>query len=140
MRNEAATRDPRQRRFVGLFECELQDWSAARATLLAAADTAALDDRVALAIAAAHVGDSATVRATFAWLDHWPTRGKALGRDAMARALVLTALRQHDEALALLRQSIAEGMAPPFQRWRNRFELVPLWGDPAFEALVQERK
>jgi hypothetical protein len=45
----------------------------------------------------------------------------------MSRAFVVLALGHRDEALVLLRQSIAEGMAPPFQRWRNRFELVPLW-------------
>jgi tetratricopeptide (TPR) repeat protein len=139
MRTEAAKKDRRQRRVIGFLQCELEDWARARETLLAAADTSEIEDRVALAIAAAHVGDTATVRATFDWLDRWPPRGRANGRNTMSRAFILVALGRRAESIALLRQAIAEGMAPPFQRWRNRFELVPLRGDPAFEALVRER-
>jgi len=139
-RIDAAKTDPRKRRGVGLVQCELEDWPAAHASLLAAADTTDPDDRVALAIAAAHVGDSATVRRTLEWLDRLPERGKTFGREKMSRAFVFVALGRRDEAFILLREAIAEGMAPPFQRWRNRFELAPLRGDPAFEALVQERR
>ena len=58
----------------------------------------------------------------------------------MSRAFIMLALGHREEALELLRQSIGEGMAPTFQMWWSRYELEPLRGDPAFNALVRERK
>jgi hypothetical protein len=140
LRSKAVDSDS-QRVIIGFVDCELGNWRDAYAILRAAGDSSDEDQRLALGIAAAHVGDTATVRATLDWIDTWRRRDPAIrGRDTMTRAFVVLAQGHRAEALALLRQSIGEGMAPTFQSWLSRYELASLRGDPAFEALVRERK
>ncbi|MFN2602922.1 MAG: BTAD domain-containing putative transcriptional regulator [Gemmatimonadaceae bacterium] len=137
LRAAAAAKDPRRRRGLGLIECELGNWKDAFENLSAAMDTSNADDRVALAVAAAHLGDTATVNRTLRWISEWKTRENPRGADSQARALVVLAMGKKEEALSLLQRAIREGSAPAWNAWYVRFELGPLRGDPRFEQLVR---
>ena len=139
VRTAMAKDDPRRRRGVGSLQCELGQWRAAYETLRASADTSSLDDRTVLAVAAAHVGDSATVNATLRWMDEWRSREVPRGQDKMDRAFIAVARGERAEAIRLLRQSIEEGAAPAWSAWYVRFELQPLRGDPRFEELIRSQ-
>ena len=139
LRTAVAKNDSRRRRGVGLLQCELGDWKAAYETLRSSSDTSSLDDRTTLGVAAAHVGDTATVNATLRWLDEWRRREVPRGQDKMGRAFIAVARGERAEAIRLLRQSIDEGAAPAWSAWYVRFELQPLRGDPRFEELIRSR-
>ena len=138
-RTGVAKADPRRRRGVGLLQCELGEWRAAYETLRVSSDTASLDDRTALAVAAAHVGDTATVSATLRWMDEWRRREVPRGQDKSGRAFIALARGDRGEAIRLLRQAIDEGAAPAWSAWYVRFELQPLRGDPRFEELIRSQ-
>jgi hypothetical protein len=89
--------------------------------------------RTALALAAAHVGDTATARETLRWLE---SRSKRNGAD-MNRAFIHLALGQRDSALASLRAAYAAGVAPAWNTWTLRPELEPLRGDPRFVEMTR---
>jgi len=106
---------------------------------MAAADTSSIDDRAVLAVAAAHLGDTATVNATLRWIDQWRRRSPPRGQDKMYRAFIVLARGDRNQAIDLLRQAIDEGSAPAWSAWYIRGELQPLRGDPRFEELVRPR-
>ena len=91
------------------------------------------DARVSLAVAAAHVGDTATARETLRWLE---SRSKRNGAD-LDRAFIQLALGQRDSALASLRAAYDAGVAPAWTVWHLRPELDPLRNDPRFVLLVR---
>lgn len=137
VRTAAAKADPRRRRFLGVLQCEVGDWRAGYGNLKATADTSSIDDRVSLAVASAHVGDTATVNATLRWIDQWRRSIPARGQDKMHRAFIVLARGDRNEAIELLRRAIDEGTAPAWSAWYVRYELQPLHGDPRFEELVR---
>ncbi len=82
LRSKAVDSDSSQRVIIGFVDCELGNWRDAYAILRAAEDSSDEDQRLALGIAAAHVGDTVTVRATLEWIDTWRRRDPAIrGRD-----------------------------------------------------------
>lgn len=123
----------------GFLHCELGDWQAAYRDLLGTVDSADRSDRVTLAVAAVHVGDTAFVNATLRWIDTWHLRNPTRGGDKMARAFIALASGDKDLAITLLSKAIDEGISPAWNAWYQRFELQPLRGDPRFEALVRSR-
>ena len=139
LRSAIAKADPRRRRGVGLLQCELGEWQLAYETLRSSVDTSSMDDRTSLGVAAAHVGDTATVNATLHWMDEWRRRETPRGQDKMNRAFIAVARGERGEAIRLLRQAIDEGAAPAWSAWYVRFELQPLRGDPRFEELLRSQ-
>jgi tetratricopeptide (TPR) repeat protein len=139
IRTAVAKADPRRRRGVGLLQCELGEWQMAYETLRSSYDSSSLDDRTALGVAAAHVGDTVTVNSTLRWMDEWRRRETPRGQDKMSRAFIAVARGDRGEAIRLLRQSIEEGAAPAWSAWYVRFELQPLRGDPRFEELIRSQ-
>ena len=137
--NESPVTDAGRQRALGVLHSTLGDWTTAYRYLRADADSATLDGRIALAVAAAHVRDTATVDATLRWLDGWQQRAPRHGADKMFRAFILLAGGNRDGALALLSKSLDEGVAPAWNRWYLRYELQPLRGDERFERLIRPR-
>ena len=128
--------DPRRRPLLGLTYQELEDWPRADSILRSIGELNPRQ-RVNLAIAAAHLRDSATVRETLQWLQGRERRRH--GRD-MDRAVIQVALGQHTEALASLRLAMEAGVAPAWSGWYVRSDLNPLRGDPRFEELIRPRR
>jgi len=139
LRSLAARTDPPRRTGVGILRCELADWRPAYEILRTAADTANVGQRVALAIAAAHVGDSARAEETIRWIDRKRLNDTRRGLGKMERAFIELALGRRDQAIALLREAIAEGKAPAWNAWYVRWELAELRGDIRFEELIRPR-
>lgn len=131
--------DARRTRAIGFVQCELQQWSAAYEALRANIDTANAGDRVTLAVVAAHVGDTALVMVTLAWIDGWKAEGPQRGQDDLARAFIYTALGDTDRAITLLRDAANSGSAPAWTAWYIRFELDPLRRDARFAELIRPR-
>ena len=139
LRTAAAKNDARRLTGVAMLQCELGHWQLAYSNLRVNADTSSLDDRSALAVAAAHVGDTATVNGTLGWIDQWSRREPRHGQDKMAAAFIMLAQGDREKSLRLLHEAIEEGAAPAWNAWYLRFELLPLVGDPRFENMVSPR-
>lgn len=139
IRTEAAKVDSSRLRRVAFVQCELGHWRLAYDILRVSADTSNLDDHIALGVAAAHLGDTATVTKTFRWIDQWRHREAPHGQDKMGRAFIMLAGGAREEPLRLLRQAMDEGAAPAWNAWYVRFELQPLRGDPRFEEMIRPR-
>lgn len=129
-------RDPRRRPLLGQTYLDLEDWPRADSILRS---IGALNprQRVNLAIAAAHLRDSATVRETLQWLQGRERRRHGADMD---RAVIQVALGQHTEALASLRLAMEVGVAPAWSGWYVRSDLNPLRGDPRFQELIRPRR
>ena len=117
---------------VADLHIDLGEWQAAYDILRSVTDPGQ-DARVGLAVAAAHVGDTATALTTLEWLK---SRSRRNGAD-MNRAFIQVALGQRDSALASLRAAYDAGASPTWFLWRLRPELQPLRDDPRFEVLVR---
>jgi DNA-binding SARP family transcriptional activator len=134
----AATR-PGARYNVAQAQAALGDWQGAYQTYRAIADTSVYG-RSDLAIAAAHIGDTSAVSSTLQLLEVWSKRERRFGEDKEMMAFIMLARGDRDRAVVLLQQAQAEGIAPAWKAWHQRFELWPLRGDPRFEALVRPRR
>jgi TolB-like protein/tetratricopeptide (TPR) repeat protein len=102
-------------------------------------DSTNVEGRTRLAVAAAHVGDTATVKATLRLIENWGRQASRRGRDKALHAFIVLAQGDKGTAIDLLRQAVSEGVAPGYQAWYHRHELVPFHGDPRFEALIRGR-
>jgi hypothetical protein len=132
IRNERARKLGRPLPGVGALHIDLGEWQAAYDALRLLPNPDG-DARVSLAVAAAHVGDTATARETLRWLE---SRSKRNGAD-LDRAFIQLALGQRDSALASLRAAYDAGVAPAWTVWHLRPELDPLRDDPRFTLLVR---
>ena len=117
---------------VAALHIDLGEWRAAYDILRSVANPGE-EARVGLAVAAAHVGDTATAQETLRWLE---SRSRRNGAD-MNRAFIQLALGQRDSALASLRAALDAGVSPAWNTWYMRPELEPLRGDPRFQELVR---
>ena len=132
LRSELFAQGARSPVSVAHLHFDLAEWQAAY-DLLSPRPQLGAEGRIALAVAAAHVGDTATAHATLRWLVSQPQRS---GSD-MDRAFIQLALGQRDSALASLQTAYEAGVAPAWNVWHLRPELEPLRGDPRFELLVR---
>ena len=91
-----------------------------------------------IAIAAAHLGDTATVSATKRWIDEYEKRVPPLGSIYEARAMIILAEGDRTAALGLLRAAIAKTRetSPMLRAWRSKWQFAPLRGDPRWAALL----
>ena len=120
---------------VAVLHVERGEWRAAYEILRSLRGTESQQRRVTFAVAAAHVGDTASAKETIRWLE---------GRDKrvltqMDQAFIQLALGQREQALVLLRAAVESGVAPAWNAWYVRPELRELRGDPRFEALIRPR-
>lgn len=127
--------DSARRGELALLHFERDEWQQAYDILRVITDTTRAGQRVTFAVAAAHVGDTATARATERWL---VGRSKREGVD-MDRAFIQLALGERDRAIQSLRAAIEAGVAPAWNAWYTRAELHPLRNDPRFQELVRPR-
>jgi len=121
----------------GLMYCELGEWARAFEHLRASMDSTDVSARATVAVAAAHVGDTAFVSETLGWMDAQHRKMRTRDRDMSDRAFVVLAQGKRDEAIALLQQAIKEGRNPSQNTWYVRFELDPLRNDPRFQEMIR---
>jgi tetratricopeptide (TPR) repeat protein/TolB-like protein len=139
IRSPLAAADPRRARGVADLDCELGNWNKAYEILRQSPDSGDADYQTTLGVVAAHVGDTSVVNKSLRWIEGWGRRSRATGEDKMDRAFVVLASGDRQGALRLLRQSMVEGVAPPWNAWYIRYELAPLRGDPQFEEMLAPR-
>ena len=131
MRAELVSSGGRQKVELAQLHADLGEWPVVYEILRQLPNAGG--QRTALAVAAAHVGDTATAHETLKWLE---TRDRRSGAE-MNRAVIELALGRRDTAVALLRAAIASGIAPGWNAWYVRPDLIPLRGDPRFEDLIR---
>ena len=123
-----------------LAEClyQAERWEEARALYaeLATAHPDNVDYQRWLGCLAARRGDHAEARRVAEELRR-TKQPYLLGRPTAARACIAALLGEREEAVALLRESAAEGVSLPFQH--RDMDLEPLIGYPPFEELVRPK-
>jgi DNA-binding SARP family transcriptional activator len=152
-----AARMPPKAHDLAYMECMLGEWETCYTHLRASIDTSRTTflDMRRLAVAAAHVGDSAMANAALRWFDaNAPNEHR--GWTPMFKAMIVSASGDKIGAAGLMAQAMNEGVAPCgcewqswpnhwgrgpewFSNWHSMWELQPLRGFRAFDLLVRER-
>lgn len=129
VRMDQAARDTSVRFQVAKAHMELGQWREAY-EILWARDFRTRAERVAFAVAAANVGDTASAVAALRVLE---------GKEStwVDRAAILAALSRRDEAIGLLTAAAQAGVVPMWDGWYLRSDLDPLRSDPRFQRLVE---
>jgi hypothetical protein len=125
-------------RDLGELDCMFGDWAAAYPRLKASLDTGSYHSRILLAIAAAHMGDTATVNATRRWIDEYEISSSMFGEAYQARSMIVLAGGDRTAALALLRTALTKekALTPMLAAWHSSWEFAPLRGDPRWAAML----
>lgn len=125
---------------LGKLHCMLAEWRQCRDLLRQyGADSMGLGDRVRLAVAAAHLGDTDTVDGTLHAIDLEAASSSPsmpLFIYTEYRAALSLARSDREDALRFLREALRDGDVAPHNRWRTNWMFLPLRGDPAFESLI----
>lgn len=151
----APTERPKARD-LAYIDCMFGEWTVCYPKIVAATDTAPVDLR-RLAVAAAHVGDTARVRAALQFVD---THSSSMhrGDPDLFRAMVAIAGGERLRGLNLLGHAMEfRGLSPSGSEWVVRtppgggrralafdlyhaWELLPLRGDTLFEVMLRAGK
>ena len=132
IRTEVVKQDSSRRFSLAQLYFETEQWQVAY-DIIRKLKTMGPGQRIIFAIAAAHVGDTATALAVLGGLEGSDRRTEA----DLDRALIQIALGRREDALSSLRAAIDAGVVPSFTGWYVRPELNPLRRDPRFEALIR---
>jgi DNA-binding SARP family transcriptional activator/tetratricopeptide (TPR) repeat protein len=136
IRRGLADQGPGARHNLAVVLSELGEWGEAHEVMKGALQPANLTHRMRMGVIAAHVGDTAAVRAAVEFFDQRPASRRGTPEADEARGFIQLALGNLEEGTRLLARARDHGKAPGFNNWYLRFELEPLRGTPRYRELL----